>query len=264
MSSLQGRRIVITRPHHQSSTLKEILDSKGARPILFPTIQISPLQDTGNLDRALKKLSHYDWLVLTSANAVEAVWMRLNALGIETLPRTLQVAAIGPKTAASLEAHGIQPDFIPETYVAESILPGLGDLQSRRVLLPLADIAHDTLPNAIRSCGGVPDVVTAYHTLPAKPDPNALDDLHKGVDAITFTSGSSVQNFFALSQQFELDPLHLPGDPVIACIGPKTAKTARRAGLTVNVVANQFTIEGLVDSLLMYFTSPEESIEESP
>jgi uroporphyrinogen III methyltransferase/synthase len=189
--------------------------------------------------------------------------MRLNTLGIKSLPKTLQVAAIGPKTAASLEAHSVHPDFVPETYVAESILPGLGDLQSRWVLLPLADIAHETLPNGIRSCGGIPDVITAYHTLPANPSPKALDELRKGVDAITFTSGSSVQNFFALSKQHKLNPLHLPGDPIIACIGPKTAKAARQAGLTVNIVAKEYTIEGLVDALLAYFASPKEIFEES-
>ncbi|MGD2156497.1 MAG: uroporphyrinogen-III synthase [Anaerolineales bacterium] len=263
MSSLQGRRIVITRPRHQSSTFEEFLKTKGARPILFPTIQISPIQDTADLDRALKELSRYDWLVLTSTNAVQAVWTRLNALGIKSLPKTLQVAAIGPKTAASLETYGVHPNFVPDTYIAESILPGLGDLQSRWVLLPLADIAHDTLPNGIRSCGGIPDVITAYHTLPANPNPKALDELRKGVDAITFTSGSSVRNFLSLSKHHKMNPLHLPGDPVMACIGPKTAKVARQAGLTVNVVAKEYTIEGLVDALLAYFTSPKEIFEES-
>lgn len=169
MTTLSGKRILITRPPGEGRTFAQALRDLGAQPIYFPTIQIAPIEDTTCLDRALIHLANYDWLVFTSANAVEAVYERLNALGTRSLP--LRVAAIGPKTAASLEDKGLSPDLIPTEYISEAIVPGMGELHEKWVLLPLADIAHDTLPKAIQEAGGVPHVVTAYLTIPAAPDP---------------------------------------------------------------------------------------------
>jgi len=102
MKALAERRIVITRPRQNAGEFAEKLEAFGFKPILFPTIAISPLQDTSALDRALERLAYYDWLVLTSANAVNAVWGRLDALGIQDLPTSLKIAVVGPKTASSL------------------------------------------------------------------------------------------------------------------------------------------------------------------
>jgi uroporphyrinogen-III synthase len=194
---------------------------------------ICPVKDTSVLDRAISHLQDYDWLVLTSANAADVVLDRKAALGIEHFPENLQVAAIGPKQPPVYWMGGIAPHFTPEEYVAEAILPGLGDLTERWVLLPLADIAHDALPQAIQKANGIAHVVTAYHTLPAEPDPDGMAAIRAGVDIITFTSGSTARNFVSLMWQAGLDPFHLPGNPIIACIGPKTAQTAQELGFSV-------------------------------
>jgi uroporphyrinogen-III synthase len=220
--------------------------------ICFPTIEIKPVPDPTLLDRALSRLDCYDWLVLTSANAVEAVWGRLIALGITQLPSRLCVAAIGPKTADALKQRGIVPDFVPNEHVAEALLPGLGDLQGRWVLLPRADLAREALPEAISKAGGVAHVVVAYHTLPAKPERDGLQALEEGVDVITFTSSSTARNFVDLIRASGLDPLRLPGEPLIACIGPVTATTARQLGMKVSLVARDYTVQGLVNALLRY------------
>lgn len=242
-------QIVITRPRHQSATLAEAIRRHGCEPVFFPTIRISPVDDPRILDRALRDLVHFDWAIFTSANAVESVWTRLRAANL-LFPKHLRVAAVGPKTAASLADHGLAPDFVPDDFVAEAIVPGLGALQGKRVFLPLADLAEDTLVHAVETAGGTAFPVTAYHTVPAEPNPAGLAALRRGVGAVTFTSGSTARNFVTLTQSAGLNPLNMPGDPLMVCIGPKTAAAARQAGLRVDRVAAVHTQEGLVQALI--------------
>jgi uroporphyrinogen-III synthase len=242
-------RVLVTRPRKDAVEFAQALGEMGAEAIFFPTITICPVKDTSVLDRAISHLQDYDWLVLTSANAADVILNRKAALGIEHFPENLQIAAIGSKTAARLREGGIAPHFTPEEYVAEAILPGLGDLNKRWILLPLADIAHDALPQAIQKANGIAHVVTAYHTLPAEPDPDGLAAIRAGVDIITFSSGSTARNFVSLMQQAGLDPFRLPGNPIIACIGPKTAQTAKALGFSVAIAASVYTAEGLVQAI---------------
>jgi uroporphyrinogen-III synthase len=161
----------------------------------------------------------------------------------------MRVAAIGPKTAQSLEARGVTPDLVPDEYVAEAILPGLGDLRGRWVLLPRAEIARKALPEAIVEAGGVAHEIAVYQTLPTDPDPDGLAALRSGVEAVTFTSPSTVENFVEIVRKAGLDPLNLPGNPQIACIGPITKKDATEAGFVETLVAEEYTAEGLVKLL---------------
>jgi uroporphyrinogen-III synthase len=249
---LAGKRVLITRPLDQAGEFAAALRAAGARPVLFPVIEIAPLEDTSALDIALAGLDGYDWLVLTSVNGVEAVWERLAALGIEGIPPTVRLAAIGPQTCASLAARGAAPHFVPDEYVAEAILPGLGDLRGRRVLLPRADLARPDLALAIHAAGGVADEIAAYRTLPAQADPQGLAALREGMEVVTFTSSSTVRNFAALARSAGLDPLDLPGSPLFACIGPITAGTARSEGFPVGLVADEYTTAGLIRALQAY------------
>lgn len=253
MADLYGKRIVVTRPRAQSAEFVAALRAVGARPVPFPVIEIGPAADTTALDRALEKLACYDWLILTSVNGVDALWQRILALGISGVPREVRVAAIGPKTAAALRHRGMEPDFVPEEYIAEAILPGLGDLNGRWVLLPRADLARPALAEAIQASGGVAHEIAAYHTLPAEPDPEGLNALRAGVDVVTFTSSSTVRNFAALMDRSGLDAHCLPGDPIYACIGPITAATAKEEGFPVAIIADEYTTHGLREALLRYF-----------
>jgi uroporphyrinogen-III synthase len=243
------KRILITRPRSQADSFSAGLSEAGFEPIFFPVIEIRPMEDNTALDRALKKLACYDWIVFTSVNGVEVFWARLEALRQMDFPQAVRVAAIGPKTAEALKIRGVCPDFVPEDYVAEAILPGLGDLIGRWVLLPRAEIARKALPEAILKAGGVAQEIAVYQTLPAQPDPLGLKAISMGVDVITFTSPSTVLNFFVITRNAGLDPLNLPGHPLIACIGPITASTAFKEGLFVDMVADKYTTEGLVEIL---------------
>jgi uroporphyrinogen III methyltransferase/synthase len=280
-------RVLVTRPRSQADLLAAALEGTGFEPVFFPVIEICPFEENVALDRAIEKLHCYDWVVFTSVNGVEVFFNviarersdrsnLLNGLGIASptlcsgqapSARTTsflrngihpKIAAIGPKTAAALEARGVTPDFVPEEYVAEAILPGLGDLRGRWVLLPRAETARKALPEAIVQAGGIAHEIAVYRTVPAEPAEEGLAALRSGVDAVTFTSPSTVKNFVELASQAGLDPLRLPGEPKIACIGPITQQAAEEAGFTSVLVAEEYTTEGLVDLLCKANFNPEE------
>ena len=250
--NLTHKRILITRPRAQAKEFANALIMERAHPIFFPVIEITPLSDFAVLDAVLQSLGQYNWLILTSVQAANVFFKRLKVLGINQIPQHLRVAAIGARTALGLAEHGLTADFVPNKYIAEAILPGLGqDISGKRFLLPQSDLAREILAQEIRSTGGIVDEVVAYHTVPAQPQPSALGALRAGIDVVTFASPSSVKGFFGVLCKNGLDIHRLPGNPLIACIGPVTSAAAREVGLPVNVEAREHTITGLVAALKM-------------
>ena len=252
-SRLSGRRVLVTRPEAQSEGLLRRLRALGAQPVVCPTIRIQGPADWRALDEAIGRLSDYDWLIFTSVNGVTFFFERLTALdaGLEALrsPR-LRLAAIGPATAHALEAQGLAVAFVPSRYVAEAILEEIGSVAGSHILLPRADIARKALAEGLRDQGALVDEVTAYRTVSAAGEALMLpDELARGVDIATFTSPSTVHGF--------LDLLEAAGRPVgqalagakIACIGPITARAAQEAGLRVDIVASEHTVEGLLNAI---------------
>src|SRR5687768_15011159 len=238
------KRILVTRPRKQADSFVEGLRNVGFEAICFPVIEIRSIEDNSELDQALIQINKYDWVVFTSVNGVEVVFDRLEKYS--SLP---PIAAIGPKTAEALKMRGVTPDFVPEEYVAEAILPGLGNLHGKWVLLPRAEIARKALPEAIANGGGIAHEIAVYRTLPTQPDTEGIIALRMGVDVITFTSASSVENFVAMMRQNKLDPLNLPNNPLFACIGPITAQAAREEGLINLVVAKEYTAGALIQTV---------------
>jgi uroporphyrinogen III methyltransferase/synthase len=240
---LFGKRIVVTRAREQASGLVERLQELGAATVELPVIEIAEPADGGAaLREAAGRVADYDWVTFTSANAVVRFFAALGEVGGDS--RALggrRVAAIGPGTAEALAAAGVRADLIPERFVAESLLdafpPGPG-----RVLLPRAAVARDALPAGLAGRGWAVDVVEAYRTLVGRPAAEALAAVG-AAHAVTFTSSSTVTNYLAVAGD-------APVPPVVACIGPITAETARAAGLTVDVVAAEHTIDGLVRALV--------------
>ena len=238
------KRILITRPRSQADDFAEKLRVAGFEPICFPVIEIHPMEDNTQLEKALNNLAKYEWIVFTSVNSVDAVFNRLSA-GTH-LPK---VAAIGPKTADALRKYNIEPDFIPDEYIGEAILSGLGDVKDKWILLPRAEIAREELPKSIVKAGGIAHEIVVYQTLPAEIDKDGLIALKSGVDVVTFTSASTVENFVAIARKNKLDPLNLPNNPLFACIGPVTGQAAREVGFTNIVVAKEYTTEGLIEAI---------------
>lgn len=253
-------KVLITRPRAQSVAFGTALQQAGFEPVYFPVIEIRPMEDLSALDDALANIEKYAWVVFTSTNGVEIFFDRLKTNHGDTesteknfkklrelCGSVVRIAAIGKKTTEALRKHNIEPFFVPDDFVSDEILPGLGDLHGKWVLLPVAEIARQVLPQAITTAGGVAHEIAVYRTLPADVDAEGLAALKTGVDWITFTSPSTVQNFAQLARQHGLDPLNLPGQAKIACIGPVTEKAALDEGFVVSATASEFTTEGIIE-----------------
>jgi uroporphyrinogen III methyltransferase/synthase len=254
---LFGQRVLVTRTRQQASALSTRLRALGAEAIELPTIEIAPPEAWAPLDSAIAELSSYDWIVFTSVNGVAAFWERLSQAGLDA--RALhgaRLAAIGPATAAALEGHGLQADYVPGEYVAEAVAAGLGNVRGLRVLLPRADIARPALADLLCQAGARVVEVTAYRTLRPSVDADEFHDLLGSVTVVTFTSSSTVRNLASMAHDAGTDLSRVLSDVIVACIGPITADTAREMGLTVNIVPEEYTIEGLVKAVVDYVQAP--------
>ncbi len=248
---LLGKGIVVTRSREQASAMTAQLSERGAEIIEFPTIDIKPLDDYSEVRKAIGYLGSYDWLAFTSVNGVKYFWQQLAALKLDTRAlASCKVAAIGPATAAALQERGIEADFIPPQFVAESVVKGLLSygMNGKRLLLPRARNARDVLPDELRKAGATVDVIPVYETLPGEARKDEfLRKLEAGeVHCITFASSSTVENFMALIPAAKLKEY-----PRLryACIGPITAKTLEKHGLRCDIQPTDYTIPALVELL---------------
>jgi uroporphyrinogen-III synthase len=246
LNALAGRVILVTRPSSRTDPLTRELKKRGAAVISAPTIQILPARNAA-LTRALKDLraGRFEWITLTSAATVDMLRTRLES------PRHIraQVAVIGDGTEAAFRRWTRrEPDLKPSAFttaaLARAIPPGTG-----RVMCPRADIAPEGLEEALAAKGWTPTRVEAYRTRLAKSlPPAARQALADGrVDAVTFTSASSVKGFVSASRR----PMT---GPRFVCIGPVTAREARAQGMRVAAVAKPHTMEGIVDALERVFS----------
>jgi len=254
VSALRGRRIIITRAPHQAGAFEARLRECGAIPLLYPCIEILPSDDTDALDAALHEDS-YDWLVLTSANTVYVLANRLKALGRSNNPfRNVQVAAVGSVTAAAAEEYlGLHVTTVPDQFIAESVPEAMGFIAGKRILLPQSALADSALADLLATAGADVTRVDAYRTGIGSGGVHLPALLMRGeVDAITFTSASTVNNFVVRFRD-ENGQLSSLAGVCIACIGPKTAATAREQGFTIHLQPATHTLDALVSSLDLYF-----------
>lgn len=257
---LAGKRIVVTRAREQASALADRLRMAGAEPIEYPVIAFAPPADWQPLDHALAHIEQYDWVIFTSANGVRFVVERLRDQGID--PGRLasrKLGAIGPATAAALQAYGLQAAFVPSEYVAEAVIEQIGDVAQQRMLLPRADIAREALADGLQAKGALVDNVVAYRTVLGEAEADVAALLRgEQIDAVTFTSSSTVKNFFGRLEQSGLaqaEACALLQQVTIAAIGPITAKTVRDYDLNVAIEAEKYTIDGLMDALVAVFSN---------
>ncbi len=244
-------RVLVTRPAAQAAELCRLLRERQLETIAVPTVAIDRASAAAELDAMLPTLGEADWLVLTSANGVEALSERL-ARARTRLPDGLRVAAVGPATADALRSAGIAVDHVPDEYRTVAIADGLGPLDRRRVVLARADSASSELREALLARGARVAEVVAYRTVegPAASRDPLRAALRRGVNAICFTSGSTVRGVLRL-----LGPLDRPRARAVPafCIGPVTAARARRSGFHVAAVAHDYTGAGLADAIATHF-----------
>lgn len=250
-ASLEGRTVLVTRAAEDATSLSEPLRQLGARVLTLPTIAIVPPEDSEPLDIALRQLARYDWAVFVSRHAVEAVFARLNALGLR-FPAGPRVAAVGPATASSLAELGVRVDRQPASPSAAALAATLHDDVDRQwILLPVSQLSRPELKQGLEVVGGFVNEVVAYRTVPpATADPEVLAALHAGqVEAVALASPSAANHLVALLGGVE--PLR---QSKLVCIGPTTAREVRALGLEPAAIAPTPTMAGLVQAIAYLFT----------
>jgi len=254
---LAGRRVLVTRAAHQAGKLSEGLRALGAEPVEVPVIEIQPPTDFAPLDRALRVLSDYDWLILTSANTVRALADRAAHLNISverSAPQ--QVAAVGEATAEAARHAGLPVSLVPDSYVAESLVESLAaQTRGKKVLLARAAIARDVIPHALRAAGATVNVVDAYrNVMPASAPALLRGALQKGIDAAAFTSSSSVTHLADAAQKAGIA---VPFAGVVAIsIGPVTSRTLRDLGWEPAAEASPSDVPGLIQAIARALSQP--------
>ncbi len=252
---LFGKTIVVTRAREQASDLLRSLEELGAQAYQAPTIRIVPPKSYAGLDAAIRGIQGYDWIFFTSVNGVKAFGERLQACKVASASlRDVKIAVIGPARLAPLKELGLKAHLIPKRFVSEGIIEAIDaqriPLQGKRILLARAEEVRDFLAPELRKRGAIVEEVVAYKTVSEKKlDPEILQKIRNGsIDWITFTSSSTVKNFFGLldhgADKNVLKKIH------IASIGPITSQTLRQMGYRPAVEAKVHTIPGLVDAII--------------
>ncbi|CAJ1313918.1 uroporphyrinogen-III C-methyltransferase [Paenibacillus nuruki] len=255
---LFGKRILVTRARSQASELVNRIDELGGEPYEYPVIETRlPVAEESirNIGTALSNLQKYDWVFFTSVNGVEYFFehLRQHAQDIRALYRA-KIVAVGPATLEALRLHGITAMPLPEKFQAEGLLDSLeGQLQAgQHILLPRGDLARSWLPDTLRTMNMEVTEIDTYETVMVGEDDIELRKLleEEAIHAVTFTSSSTVTNLLAALKSMGIeDPVQALEHSMIACIGPQTALTAEQAGLKVGLLAEEATIEGLLDVL---------------
>lgn len=255
---LFGKKLMVTRAANQAGEFAAMLAERGATVLECPTIHLVEPEQWQNLDNALHSLPTYDWLILTSGNAVRFFFQRLDTLGLDA--RALgacRVCALGPKTAEAIRAYGIRPDLLSADYKAEGVVAAFATMNivGKRILYPRADRAREVIPRELDRMGALVESPVAYRTImPDSLPPEAISALEAGsVDCITFTSSSTVQNLVAmLGAERMLDMLK---GVKVASIGPITSQSCRDLGIKVDIEPSEYTLAALTDAVEDYLTS---------
>lgn len=243
---LESFTVLAACTEERTPDLAARLRALGARVVEMPTIRIAPPGDLDPLDRALRTHVPFDWVVFTSRHGVAAFVERARGIAVDPRAVGRRVATVGPATAAAARREGLRVDFTPLRFLTDAIAEGLGRVQGRRVLLPRADIARKSLADALRARGAIVEEIVAYRTIPSDPSRAAAATL-RDVDFVVFTSASAAHS---LDRILGPEAETLKRRAAAACIGPVTAEAARALGYDVRVVADEYTVPGLLTSLV--------------
>lgn len=251
-SPLEGKVICITRPLEQAKKSAELVKKRGAIPFIFPvTKQVEVDLDSDARNRLLS-LKNYDCLIFTSANAVRFFVKAALAHGIQPSSLEMEVACVGPQTHAQAELYGMSVSVLPDEFLGVSLVEVLKKslVPGSKLLYPRPEKVSTDLKSALESEGFFVDEIILYKTVADDSFvDSALEAFQKGeVDAVTFASGSAVRYFYELLSA-RADVKELLNDVLIAVIGPSTKKVAEKYGLKVDVVPDEFTFSGMLDSL---------------
>ena len=260
--TLAGKTILITRATHQSDEFVNLIKRNGGIPVLFPTIDILPPSSWEACDKVIDGLYMYDGIIFTSTNGVDFFFRRLDEKNISSIDITgKMVFVVGEKTRKAAEDYGLKITVMPEKFTAHDLANKLRleDLKGKIFLFPKGNLAKDILPATLRLLGADVEEVVVYQTI--QPNPENVQQLRNllsagKIDVITFTSPSTVKNFFNLIQKKQFQ-----SDLRIAVIGPSTAKAIEGIGLDVDIQSKNSTIESLVEAIANYFHSEIQNLK---
>ncbi|MFT5194494.1 MAG: hydroxymethylbilane synthase [Cellvibrionaceae bacterium] len=256
---LLDKRVLVTREQLQAKLFVEKLLAKGAIPVEFPVLQFQPLHsaELDNLD-----INTFDWVVFTSGNAVRQFfahqnfvnsrWLASDAAG-DAARKFFKVAASGSTTAAVLENFGIWPDFVPEQFIGEQLVSGLGDLEGKRVLLPRSKQGRPEIAEILRQNGAILLEIPLYDTVVTVPSPAEWANFEMGFDILTFTSPTSVKHLIHILEN-KNQSFDSVKNKLIASIGPVTSQALVDAGLPVHIEADPYTMDGVISSIEEYIS----------
>lgn len=249
MLPLAGRRILVLRSADQVS-LGDSLRGLGAEPVEVSVIGLREPEDIFPLMACIKQVSSYDWLIFASANAVKMFLNLMLSCHVSVLEIKGKIAAVGPATARLIVKEGFKVDYIPDEYVAESLVAGFPeDVKGKRILLPRSALARDVIPDFLRAAGATVDAVDAYRNVLPENAPELLKQaVAEPLHAATFTSSSTVEHLAEAAQKAGI-PFPLAGVPAVS-IGPVTSETLREHGWPPAAEADPHDIPGLVAAVL--------------
>jgi uroporphyrinogen-III synthase len=253
--SLEGKRIVVTRTAEQAHDLVARLESMGATVLLFPAVSFSEPADTAELDRAIRALAEFDWILFTSANAARFFAARCRKLRVEpSQGGRCRCAAVGPATAEAVAGEGFSVDHVAQEFTGAALARELSSaLAGRKILLPRSERARRELPEALRAAGAKVAEVVAYHTGGVGAiDPEVMRAVRDAaVDVISFFSPSAIENM--RGDLGEAQFARLGSRVALAVVGPVTAAALRSAGLPVAIEAPLATAESMAEAIANYF-----------
>ncbi|MEO8878652.1 MAG: uroporphyrinogen-III synthase [Polyangiaceae bacterium] len=250
-AALAGKTILLTRARAQSEELVALLESEGAKPLIFPVISIHAPSDPKPFESAVSALASYAWVVFTSANGARVTLEEIDRQKISDAFDKTKIAVVGAATSRAIEAQGARVDLVAKEFVGDSLAEDLVRVLApqSRVLLLRAKSARDVVPDALRAAGHSVDVVTAYETRAAVPadTQNVVEALERGkIDFVTFTSGSTVEHFCALLGDRAAGLL---AKTSVVSIGPVTTLAAEKAGIVVAATASPHTADAMVQAM---------------
>jgi uroporphyrinogen-III synthase len=258
---LEGKRVVVTRAVEQARDLMARLENMGAIVLLFPAVSFSEPSDTAELDRAIRSLVEFDWILFTSANAVRFFAGRCRKLGVEPSEEgNYLCAAVGPATASAVAAEGFSVDHVAQEFIGAALAQELSaSLGGKKILLPRSERARPDLPHALKAIGAEVTEVVAYHTGGVGAiDPGVMRAMREAqVDVISFFSPSAIENMRADLGEEVLS--RLGARAALAAVGPVTAAALRSAGLPVAIEPPLATAESMAAAIANYFSRSTDS-----
>lgn len=260
--SLSGKKILVTRPAHQSAQLSELLRAEGAEPIEIPLIRICPPDSWSEFDKAFKMLDKYKWLLFASANAVETCISRAREIGVFEHISALQIACLGASTAETLGENGLVPAIIPDEYIAESLIskfPAASSTEWNKILWARTNLGRNNLKTGLEEKGWSVDIVHSYQTKGPENPAATAEQIRSLLDAkqlyaITLASSETCNQLneiltIATKNKDRQDPVALLGGVKLAAIGPETGRTCIKLFGRVDVQASEHTSAGLLEAI---------------